>query len=184
MTPLALALVLAASPPQETRLSIDVKDANVLDVVRLLAEVGGFQVVADAGISCTLTLKLKDVEWPTVLDLALRSCALADETDGNVVRIAPAARLLEEAAERRRLDEARRLNRPLRTDVYRLSYARAQSWLPCCAASSRRAARSSSTPAPTRCSSPTSSRRTRVTCCGDSSGSPVTTAKCLDCQSI
>ena len=130
MTPLALALFLAASPSPETRLSMDVKDANVIDVVRLLAEVGGFQVVADAGVSCKLTLKLKDVEWPTVLDVALRSCALAHETQGNVVRVAPASRLLEEAAERRRLDEARQLNRPLRTDAYRLSYARAHELAP------------------------------------------------------
>lgn len=131
MTTLALALLLATSaPPPETRLSIDVKDASVIDVVRLLSEVGGFQVVADAGVSCKLTLKLKDVEWPTVLDLALRSCALAQETEGNVVRVAPASRLLEEATQRRRLDEERRLNRPLRTDTYRLSYARAQELAP------------------------------------------------------
>ena len=74
------------------------KDANVIDVVRLLAEVGGFQVVADAGVSCKLTLKLKEVEWPTVLDLALRSCALAQERGRRLVRVAPASRLLEEAA--------------------------------------------------------------------------------------
>ena len=130
MTTLALALLLASGPSTETRLSIDVKDADVIDVVRLLAEVGGFQVVADAGINCRLTLKLKDVEWPTVLDLALRSCALAQETEGNVVRVATAARLTDEAVQRRRLDEARRLNQPLRTDTYRLSYARAQELAP------------------------------------------------------
>src|SRR5262245_53076104 len=127
-----LALVLAASPlpSRDVGISIDVKDADVIDVVRLLAEVGGFQVVADAGVSCKLTLKLKDVEWPTVLDVALRSCALAQEADGSVVRIAPASRLLEEATQRRRLDEERRLNRPLETRTYRLSYARAQELAP------------------------------------------------------
>jgi type IV pilus assembly protein PilQ len=126
-----LLVVLAAPAPGPVpRLSIDVKDAKVLDLVRLLADVGGFQVVADAGISCTLTLALKDVEWPTVLDLALRSCGLAEEHDGNVVRVAPAARLLAEAAERRQFDEARRLTRPLRTEVHRLSYARAADLAP------------------------------------------------------
>jgi type IV pilus assembly protein PilQ len=126
-----LLLVLAApAPPSVPRLSIDVREAKVLDLVRLLADVGGFQVVADAGVSCTLTLALKDVEWPTVLDLALRSCGLAEEHDGNVVRVAPAARLLAEAAERRQLDEARRLARPLRTDIHRLSYARAADLAP------------------------------------------------------
>jgi type IV pilus assembly protein PilQ len=124
---LAWAVAGAAAP---VRLSVDVKDANVVDLVRLLAEVGGFQVVSDAGVSCTLTLALKDVEWPTVLDLALRSCGLAEERHGSVVRVAPAARLLAESAERRQLDEARRLARPLRTEVHRLSYARAAELAP------------------------------------------------------
>jgi len=128
--PLVLALAAAGTASPVPRISIDVKDAHVIDVVRLLAEVGGFQIVADAGLSCTLTLALKDVEWPTVLDLALRSCGLAEEHDGNVVRVAPAARLLAETAERRQLDEARRLARPLRTEVHRLSYARAADLAP------------------------------------------------------
>jgi type II secretory pathway component HofQ len=46
------------------------------------------------------------------------------------VRVAPAARLLEESTERRRLDEERRLAGPLRTTRYRLSYARAQELAP------------------------------------------------------
>lgn len=131
IAPLLLALAApAAAGPAVPRLSIDVRDAKVLDLAGLLAEVGGFQLVADAGISCTLTLALKDVEWPTVLDLALRSCGLAQEHDGNVVRIAPASRLLAEAAERRQLEEARQLSRPLRTETYRLSYARAADLAP------------------------------------------------------
>jgi type IV pilus assembly protein PilQ len=65
-----------------------------------------------------------------VLDVALRSCGLAEEHEGNVVRIAPAARLLAEATERRQLDEARRLARPLRTEIHRLSYARAADLAP------------------------------------------------------
>lgn len=130
MTALVLAVLLAASAPAPSRITIDVKDGDVIDVVRLLAEVGGFQVVADSGVSCRVTLKLKDVEWPTVLDVALRSCGLAREEAGGVVRVAPAAKLLQEATDRRRLEEEQRLNRPLRTDTYRLSYARASELAP------------------------------------------------------
>lgn len=126
----ALLAAATAAAPAVPRISIDVKDANVVDVARLLADVGGFQLVADSGVSCTLTLALKDVQWPTVLDLALRSCGLADERAGDVVRIAPAARLLAEAAERRQLDELRQRNRPLRTEVRRPSYAKAADLAP------------------------------------------------------
>ena len=45
---------------RETLIDLDVKDADVLDVLRLLAEVGGFNLVADPDVSCDLTLKLWD----------------------------------------------------------------------------------------------------------------------------
>jgi type IV pilus assembly protein PilQ len=128
-----MALWLAAAPSGPTppvRLSIDVKDADIVDVVRLFAEVGGFQVVVDSGVNCKLTLKLKDVEWPQALDVALRSCSLGQDTENGIAWVAPMSKLLAERAERRRLEEERRLSGPLRTEARRLSYARAQELAP------------------------------------------------------
>jgi type IV pilus assembly protein PilQ len=119
-----------ALPPTETRISIDFKDADILDIVRLMAEVGDFQVVVDPGIACKLTLRLKDVPLPTAFDVLLRSCGLGYDEDGGIVRVAPTGKLTAERAERRRLDEERRLNRPLRTRVIRLSYAKAAEMAP------------------------------------------------------
>jgi type IV pilus assembly protein PilQ len=127
---LALALQLPVVEPEEARISIDVKDAAIQDVVRLLAEVGGFQVVMDPGVSCRLTLKLKEVRWGQVLASALRSCSLAHEEDGGIVRIAPAARLIEEAEARRRLSESREAARTRSVFLKRLSYARAEELAP------------------------------------------------------
>src|SRR5438132_164615 len=89
--------------PPETRISLDFKDADILDVVRLMSEVGSFQVVVDPGVACKLTLKLKEVPWDAALDVALRSCGLGHEEESGIVRVAPVARLTEEAAARRRL---------------------------------------------------------------------------------
>lgn len=125
----ALALLTAvaapAAPAGEAHVSIDFKDADVLDVMRLMAEAGGFQLVADPGVSCRLTLKLREVPLQTAFDVILRSCSLASDEEGGIVRVAPAAKLLAERVERRRLAEERELDRPLRTRVIRLSYARA-----------------------------------------------------------
>jgi type IV pilus assembly protein PilQ len=127
---LALAFQAAAAEPEEARVSIDVKDAAIQDVVRLLAELGSFQVVMDPGVSCRLTLKLKEVRWGQVLDSALKSCGLAHEEDGGIVRIAPAARMIEEAEARRRLSEARQAARARSVFLKRLSYARAEELAP------------------------------------------------------
>jgi type II secretory pathway component HofQ len=129
---LLLATLLSAPrPPEgEARISLDVKDAPVVDVVRLLAEVAGFQVVMDPGLTCALTLKLTAVRWQTVLDLSLRSCGLGREEEGGVIRVAPAARLLEESAARRRLEEEQKASAPRSLKTFRLSYARAEQMAP------------------------------------------------------
>src|SRR4051812_43648364 len=77
----------------EAKVSVDFKDADIVDIVRLMAEVGNFQVVVDPGISCKLTLKLKEVPWDTALEMALRVCALGSESDNGIVRVAPVAKL-------------------------------------------------------------------------------------------
>jgi type IV pilus assembly protein PilQ len=118
------------SPSAETRVSIDFKDADILDIVRLMSEVGSFQVVIDPGVTCKLTLKLKEVPWDTALDVALRSCGLGHEEESGIVRVAPVAKLTEESAARRRLAEEQKLDRPLRTTRYRLSYAKAAELAP------------------------------------------------------
>src|SRR5687768_12133049 len=122
---LALSLLV---PPQatpsagdEARISLDLREADVSDVVRLLAEVGGFQFVVDPGVSCKLTLKLSGVKWVSALDVALRSCGLGREEDNEVVRVAPLAKLTAEAAERRRYEAERQLATPARTVRFRLS---------------------------------------------------------------
>ena len=132
LTAFSVALALAAAPPPpapdadaEARVSVDFRDADIVDIVRLMADVGSFQVVIDPGIACKLTLQLKEVPWPTALDMALRVCGLGHEEENGIVRVAPVARLTTEHAERRRLAEERKLDRPLRTTMLRLSYARA-----------------------------------------------------------
>lgn len=140
MLPIALlSLLLAAAPKDgpppppargEALVSIDVKDASVADFVRLLAEVGRFQVVMDPGAGCSLTLKLDRVRWPSALDAALRSCALEREEEGGILRIAPRGRLAAEHAERRKLAELRQEARPRTVTAVKLSYARASQLAP------------------------------------------------------
>lgn len=119
-----------AGAPEETRISVDFKDADVLDIVRLMAELGSFQVVAHPGITCKLTLKLKEVPLDTAFDLILKTCGLGYEESSGIYRIAPRATLTAEHAEARKLADEQRYNRPLTTRMYRLSYARAADMAP------------------------------------------------------
>jgi len=118
------------TPADETRISVDFKDADILDIVRLMAELGNFQVVAHPGIACKLTLKLKEVPLETAFDLALKTCGLGSEEESGIRRIATRAQLTAEHAEARKLADEQKYNRPLTTRMYRLSYARAAEMAP------------------------------------------------------
>ena len=131
--PSLAALVLVASalaPAGEARVSLDVKDAPVTDIVRVLAEAAGFQVVFDPGIDCKLTMKVNAALWRALLDTALGACALGVEEEADVLRVAPVARLREEAAARRRLNEEQARKPAGRLALFRLSYARAEKMAP------------------------------------------------------
>ena len=122
-----------ASPASrdETFLDIDVREADVQDVLRLLAEVGGFNLAVDPGVSCKATLALKQVPWPQVLDLVLRTCRLEQERLGdNLVRVAPAEAIRKEYEERRKYQEEKALAGPLETRYVRLAYAKARDLAP------------------------------------------------------
>jgi type IV pilus assembly protein PilQ len=124
-----MALALAADSrgaEGEARVSLDAKDAPVADIVRVLAEAGGFQVVFDAGTDCRLTLKLNGARWRAVLDSTLAACRLGIEEEADVLRVAPVARLREEAEARRHLEQERAAGTSGRLALFHLSYARAQ----------------------------------------------------------
>jgi type IV pilus assembly protein PilQ len=130
---LSLLLVTSPEPPggDETGIDIDVKDADVLDVLRLLAEIGELNLAADPDVSCSVTVKLKGVPWPQVLDLVLKTCRLEQDVLGpNLVRVATVAQLQKEYEERRKYAEEKKLAGPLETTYIKLAYARARELAP------------------------------------------------------
>ncbi len=131
---LLLVMAAAAAPGQpaspEARVSLDVREAPVQEIVRALADLGGFQVVFDHDVRCSLTVKLQQASWLTALDATLRACRLDRDEGGGVLRVAPIERLRQEAENRRRLAEEREASRSGGLVLFRLSYARAEAMLP------------------------------------------------------
>jgi type IV pilus assembly protein PilQ len=119
-----------AGGESEARVSLDVKDAPVVDIVRVLVEAGRFQVVFDPGIDCRLTVKLHQVRWLRALDATLSACGLGRELEGDILRVATLSRLREEASARRHLDEEGQAKPAGRLVFFHLSHARAQEMAP------------------------------------------------------
>lgn len=120
----------APTPAPEALLSVDLRDAPVADVLRLVAELTGQQLVLDGGVTCRLTLRLSGVRWETALEHSLKACGLASDMDEGVLRVAPAQRLIDERRQERALQDAQRRARPAGPIRVPLSYARAEELAP------------------------------------------------------
>jgi type IV pilus secretin PilQ/predicted competence protein len=107
------------------RVSLDFKDADVQNVLRVLADVSGLNIIATDDVKGKVTLHLTDVPWDQALDLILRSNRLEMSREGNVVRISTVARLKEEREALRAAQDAERELEPLRVKYIRVNYARA-----------------------------------------------------------
>lgn len=78
--------------------SLDVKDADLAEVVRGLVVGRGLSLVLPAGLRGTVTATLRDVPWEQALDLVLSGNGYAFVRDGTVVRVLSREELLRESA--------------------------------------------------------------------------------------
>lgn len=114
------------------RISIDLQDADVELVLRLISEVSGYNLILDDEVSGKISLKLVDIPWDQALDLVLLQKNLGVVMKGNIMRVASAAKL---EAERAQLQKAREAAiqakaslenlAPLKTDYIQINYSTA-----------------------------------------------------------
>lgn len=103
--------------PLARTISIDLQDAHLANVLRMMADDTGLNVILDPAVDRKITLKLGQVTWRQFLDLSLRLYGLRAEYQGNVVMIAPQDSAAFRAAEPRR-DES-----PVETRMIQVRYA-------------------------------------------------------------
>jgi type IV pilus assembly protein PilQ len=87
------------------RISLDFKDVDIRDVLRLIADVSDLNIIAGDEVKGEVTIRLVDVPWDQALDVILLTKGLGFVRVGNVLRIAPSEMLKTE--EEARLQERR-----------------------------------------------------------------------------
>jgi len=117
-------LVIAAAPGAP-RVTIDMRDADVHNVLRLLADLGKVNIVVADGVQGKLTVRLRAVPWRAALDAVLAQKKLGMTRSGDVILVETLEAMTARAsAEARRGEVAERLGEPV-TVVIPLSYAKA-----------------------------------------------------------
>lgn len=110
----------AQADPLAKTVSIDLQAAHLANVLRMMADDTGLNVILDPAVDRKITLKLGSVTWRQFLDLSLRLYGLRADYQGNVVMIAP-----QESAAFRPLTPAR-AESPVETRMVQVRYADAK----------------------------------------------------------
>ncbi len=71
------------------RIDIDLRDADIHNVLRLLAEVGNVNIVTSDDVAGNVTIRMHNVPWDRALEVILAARSLGMQRDGNIIRIAP-----------------------------------------------------------------------------------------------
>lgn len=71
------------------RIDLSLRDADLVEVLRSFAKLGGFNLVIHPAVKGKVTVELRDVPWDAALVTILRSHGLAAEVDGRIVSVAP-----------------------------------------------------------------------------------------------
>lgn len=105
--------------------TLNLKNADLLDVLRQIADITGFNIVLDPGVRGLVTIRLENVPWDQALDIILRNNGLGRTFEGNVMRVASLEKLKQEELERLELQRAKETAAPIYTEVVYISYAKA-----------------------------------------------------------
>lgn len=107
------------------RIDIDLKDADVHNVLRLLADTGRVNIITADNVQGSVTIRMRNVPWDQALDVVLQAKKLGMERRGNIIRVAP----LDDLEREREMAIARAKQElqlaPLETRLIPVSYAQA-----------------------------------------------------------
>ena len=107
------------------RIDLDFKDADIHNILRLLAEVGGVNIVTSDEVSGQVTIRMRNVPWDQALDVILQAKGLGMVRRGNLIRVAPLETLEKEREAAIARAKQREQLAPLETRLVPVSYATA-----------------------------------------------------------
>ncbi len=109
---------------------IDIKDIDIRDLLRYIADFAGLNLIVDSSVQGTATYRFKDIPWDQALDIILKDKGLGSELQNGVLRVATLDKFRKEAEERRKLKEEKELAVDTQTIAKSLSYAKAKDIMP------------------------------------------------------
>lgn len=89
------------------RISLDFQQADITNILRLIAEVSGFNIVVGEGVKAKVTMKLVSVPWDQALDMLLKMNGLGMIRQGTIVWVDTLSNIARQQDEEARAKEAK-----------------------------------------------------------------------------
>ncbi len=100
------------------RISLDFQQADISNVLRLIAEVSGFNIVVGEGVKNKVTMKLANVPWDQALDMLLKMNAMGMIRQGNIVWVDTLQNIAKQQDEEARAKDSKAKAEPIVTRVF------------------------------------------------------------------
>jgi type IV pilus secretin PilQ/predicted competence protein len=108
------------------RISLDFQQADLIDVLRLIAEVSGMNIITSPDVSGRVTTRMVNVPWDQALDTILKTFGLGKDQEGSIIRVVPLERLRKERDDELQSKRIVEELEPPVTRTIQLNYARAE----------------------------------------------------------
>ncbi len=108
------------------RISLDFQDADIRNILRLLADVSGLNIVISDDVKGKITIKLLNVPWDQALELILKTNGLGQIKEGNIIRIATLSNITKQQDEEAKAKDSSIKAEDLVTKIIYINYAKAK----------------------------------------------------------
>ncbi|HKO31601.1 MAG TPA: type IV pilus secretin PilQ [Nitrospiraceae bacterium] len=108
------------------RISLDFQQADITNILRLIAEVSGFNIVVGEGVKAKVTMKLVSVPWDQALDMLLKMNGLGMIRQGTIVWVDTLANIAKQQDEEARAKDSKTKAEELVDRVFYIKNLQAQ----------------------------------------------------------
>lgn len=107
------------------RISLDLQDADLINVMRLFAEIANLNIILAPDVKGKVTVRMVNIPWDQAMDTILRMNGLGYALEDNILRIASVGALTKEAEDDLKSKEAKKKAEDLVTRIVPINYATA-----------------------------------------------------------
>ncbi|MGE5174279.1 MAG: type IV pilus secretin PilQ [Betaproteobacteria bacterium] len=109
------------------KISLDLQDADLVNVMRLFAEVANLNIILAPDVKGKVTVRMVNIPWDQAMDIILKMNGLGYVLEDNILRIASVSALTKEAEDEMKSKEAKKKAEDLITRIVPINYSTAAS---------------------------------------------------------